>query len=102
MTNGDEDNLPEYFIESQDIKPLNRIKMQSTWQKYIDTAISSTINLPEETTIEEIEDIYMNAWKYICWCICLIQELNHTGENRIVGKFCRTDIQSVWIYIRYN
>ena len=64
VTNGDEDNLPEYFIESQDIKPLNRIKMQSTWQKYIDTAISSTINLPEETTIEEIEDIYMNAWKY--------------------------------------
>lgn len=37
--------------------------MQSVWQTYIDTAISSTINLPYEATIEDIEDIYMKAWE---------------------------------------
>lgn len=56
-------NLPSYFIESDKIKPINRIQMQSIWQTYIDTAISSTINLPYEATIEDIEDIYMNAWE---------------------------------------
>lgn len=56
--------LPSYFIESDMIRPIDRIKMQSIWQKYIDTAISSTVNLPEEATIEDIENIYIDAWKY--------------------------------------
>ena len=64
VTNDNSDNLPNYFIESQDISYINRIKMQGTWQKYIDTGISSTINLPNDTTVEDIENIYMEAWKY--------------------------------------
>lgn len=56
-------NLPSYFVESDKIKPIDRIQMQSVWQTYIDTAISSTINLPYEATIEDIEDIYMEAWE---------------------------------------
>lgn len=56
--------LPSYFVESDMIKPIDRIKMQSIWQGYIDTAISSTVNLPEEATIEDIENIYIEAWKY--------------------------------------
>ena len=60
----DTKELPPYFIESDMIKPIDRIKMQSTWQKYIDTAISSTVNLPEEATVEDIENIYIDAWKY--------------------------------------
>lgn len=56
-------NLPSYFVESDKIKPIDRIQMQSVWQTYIDTAISSTINLPYEATIEDIEDIYMKAWE---------------------------------------
>lgn len=56
--------IPNYFVTSSDIKPLRRIKVQSELQKYIDASISSTINLPKETTVEEVEDIYINAWKY--------------------------------------
>lgn len=59
----DEDELPEYFIVAGEIPYENRIKMQSVWQKYIDASISSTINLPEETTVEEIAQIYIDAWK---------------------------------------
>ena len=42
----------------------NRIELQSAWQQFIDSAISSTINLPEETTVEQIKDIYTMSWKY--------------------------------------
>lgn len=59
-----DENLPPYFITSQEIYYGDRIKMQSTFQKYIDTAISSTINLPNEATVEDIENIYIMAWKY--------------------------------------
>lgn len=57
------DSLPEYFVTSKDIDPYDRIKTQAAMQKWVDTAISSTINLPEETTVEEIEHIYLEAWK---------------------------------------
>lgn len=60
----DRDNLPDYFVTSMELPYMSRIKMQSVWQEYVDTAISSTANLPAETTIEEVEDLYMQAWKY--------------------------------------
>lgn len=59
----DDSQLPEYFVTSKDITPMNRIKMQGAWQTYIDASISSTINLPESTTPEEVMDIYIEAWK---------------------------------------
>lgn len=55
--------LPDYFVESKDIAPIDRIKMQGVLQKYTDASISSTINLPKEATIEDVYDIYIEAWK---------------------------------------
>ena len=56
--------LPDYFVESKDIAPIDRIKMQGTLQKWIDNSISSTINLPESATIDDVYNIYIEAWKY--------------------------------------
>lgn len=56
-------NLPDYFVTSKTINPKNRIDMQSVWQKHIDASISSTVNLTEDYTVEDIEDLYMYAWK---------------------------------------
>lgn len=55
--------LPNWFVESKDIDPIDRVKVQSHLQKYIDASISSTINLPNEATQEQVFDIYMSAWK---------------------------------------
>lgn len=60
----DNKDLPNYFVESKDIAPINRIKMQGTLQKWIDNSISSTINLPKEATIEDVYNIYVEAWKH--------------------------------------
>lgn len=55
--------LPEYFVTSQTINWEDRINMQSALQEFCDTAISSTVNLSEETTIEDVKNLYMYAWK---------------------------------------
>ena len=60
--NGEDSNLPDYFVSAYDINYKDRIKVQSEAQKFIDQAISSTINLPETVSAEDIEDVYMNAW----------------------------------------
>ncbi len=56
--------LPKYFVESKDITPIDRIKMQGVLQKYTDASISSTINLPKEATVEDVYNIYVEAWKH--------------------------------------
>ena len=59
----DESELPNWFVTSSDISPRDRIAMQAVWQNSIDASISSTINLPEIATVEDIKDIYMTAWE---------------------------------------
>lgn len=56
--------LPDYFVESKDIAPIDRIKMQAVLQKYTDASISSTINLPNEATVDDVYNIYVEAWKH--------------------------------------
>lgn len=58
-----EEDLPEYFVTTENLDPFMRVKMQGTWQKHIDASISSTINLPNEATVEEVEQLYMSAWE---------------------------------------
>lgn len=55
--------LPDYFVGSADISWKDRVDVQSVIQKHIDTAISSTVNLPYETTLEEVEQLYLYAWQ---------------------------------------
>ena len=54
--------LPDYFVAATDIDPYDRIQTQSVMQDHIDTAISSTINLPESCTEEEMAQYYLAAW----------------------------------------
>jgi len=60
---GSDKNLPDYVVTAHDVDPYFRVKMQGEIQKYIDSSISSTVNLAEDTTVETIADIYMKAYK---------------------------------------
>ena len=59
----DDSQLPNYFVTANDLDYHKRVKMQGIWQKYIDASISSTVNLPEEATVEDVMNIYIEAWK---------------------------------------
>ena len=59
----DNSELPEYFVTAPEVNYKDRIRMQSIWQSHIDASISSTINLPNSATIEDVEDLYLYAWK---------------------------------------
>jgi ribonucleoside-diphosphate reductase alpha chain len=58
-----EDPLPAYFVTAHTIAPEKRVLMQSVLQRHIDQAISSTINLPKDTSLETVERIYRMAWE---------------------------------------
>ncbi len=64
--NPDQKDIPEYFIKSQDVNYIEHVQMQSTFQKYVDSSISKTINFGNEATKEEVAEAYMLAWKARC------------------------------------
>jgi ribonucleoside-diphosphate reductase alpha chain len=56
-------DLPDFFITAKQLDEFKRVNMQAVWQKHIDASISSTVNLPESATIEEVEALYIYAWE---------------------------------------
>lgn len=60
---GDDEHLPPYVVTSHQIDPYFRVRIQGVIQKYTDSSISSTINLPEEISVETVADIYITAYK---------------------------------------
>lgn len=58
-----ESDLPDYFVTAPNIPYKERIAMQAALQRHIDASISSTVNLPEWTTVEQVFDLYLEAWK---------------------------------------
>ena len=59
----DDSELPDYFVTAQTLDYKNRIYMQSIWQSHIDASISSTVNVPNDFTVKQIEGLYMTAWE---------------------------------------
>lgn len=57
------ETLPDYFVSAEQIPYEQRIEVQATLQRFIDASISSTVNLPNSTTIEDVADLYLQAWK---------------------------------------
>ena len=51
---------------SKTIGPITRIDVQAKWQEYIDASISSTVNLPESATVQDVFDLYQHAWFVGC------------------------------------
>ena len=55
--------LPKYFVTSSEIHWKDRVDIQAALQDFCDTAISSTVNLPKETTVEDVKELYKYAWE---------------------------------------
>ena len=56
-------SLPNTFVTASDLKWKDRIEIQAILQEHVDTAISSTINLPKNIPLKEIEQLYLYAWE---------------------------------------
>ncbi len=58
-----DEQLPEYFTTAEDIKPTEHVDIQAAAQKWVDSSISKTANVPTDFPYEDFKDIYMYAYE---------------------------------------
>jgi len=63
---GDSAPLPDYFVDAQALAPADHVVMQAAVQKYIDSSISKTINVPADFPFEQFKDVYLQAYELGC------------------------------------
>jgi len=63
---GEHTPLPDYFVDAQSLTPADHLVMQATVQKYIDSSISKTINIPADFPFERFKDVYLQAYELGC------------------------------------
>ena len=55
-------DLPDYFVSADDITPIQHVDVQAAAQKWVDSSISKTINVPTDFAYEDFKDIYLYAY----------------------------------------
>tara|TARA_R110002167_G_scaffold311900_3_gene516703 strand:+ start:17784 stop:20069 length:2286 start_codon:yes stop_codon:yes gene_type:complete len=63
---GAESELPDYFVDAQALQPEDHLAIQAVAQRFIDSSISKTINLPAEISFQAFKDVYARAYALGC------------------------------------
>lgn len=70
---------PYHGATSNDIDWTNKVRAQAAAQKWICHSISNTTNVPEDTTIETIKEIYMTGWETGCKGVTVYRDKSRSG-----------------------
>lgn len=57
------DKVKQFLVTAHDIEPIWHLRMQAAFQKHVDNAISKTINFPNDSTTDDIRDVFIEAYK---------------------------------------
>ena len=60
------DLLPNYFVSAQTLSPEAHVRMQAAAQKWVDSSISKTVNVPEDISFEDFKAVYQLAYDLGC------------------------------------
>ncbi len=65
-TRGGSAELPEHYVDAQELAPADHVRMQAAAQRWVDSSISKTINCPADIGFDDFRAVYMSAWDQGC------------------------------------
>ncbi|EME69224.1 ribonucleoside-diphosphate reductase [Paramagnetospirillum caucaseum] len=88
---GENAPLPSYFVDALSLTPGDHVVMQAAVQKYVDSSISKTINVPEDISFDAFKDVYTQAYELGCKGCTTYRPNDVTGAVLEVKKEARPE-----------
>ncbi len=84
------DDIKAVFRISHDLSPESHVLMQAAFQKNVELAVSKTINMPAKSSVEDVENVYLLAWKTGCKGVTIYRDSSRTEQVLHVGQTVKT------------
>jgi ribonucleoside-diphosphate reductase alpha chain len=88
---------PEHYdvfdcaLGARSIAPMGHVRMMAACQPFLSGAISKTVNLPEDATVEEVEEVYYEGWKLGLKALAVYRDNCKVGQPLSDGKAKKKD-----------